>query len=94
MTVTCSARPATGHNQQESVWTFSGAGEVTVNLFTLYSMQRLHGIVPVEHPWLLKQKSKAQEYVKDTRSKPQDKWNRWKKDAGMALWMYAQLQYK
>jgi hypothetical protein len=83
-----------GHNQQESAWTFSGAGEVTVNLFTLYSMQRLHGIEPVLHPWILKQKAKAKAYLQDETSSSKEKWAQWKRDAGMALWMYAQLQHE
>ena len=97
---TCTTPPLThalccaGHNQQESAWTFSGAGEVTVNLFTLYSMQRLHGIEPIEHPWLVKQKPKALAYVQDEAATPKEKWGRWKADPGLALWMYAQLQHE
>eukprot|EP00730_Choanoeca_flexa_P005342 TRINITY_DN11927_c0_g5_i3.p1 TRINITY_DN11927_c0_g5~~TRINITY_DN11927_c0_g5_i3.p1 ORF type:complete len:713 (+),score=159.11 TRINITY_DN11927_c0_g5_i3:161-2299(+) len=81
-----------GHNLQDSAWTFSGAGEVTVNLFTLYSMHRLHGIEPVEHPWLLKHRAKAEEYVCDKDTNSSEKWQEWKRKPGLALWMYAQLQ--
>ncbi len=35
-----------GHNHQNGDWTFAGTGEVTVNFFTLYDMERLCGIVP------------------------------------------------
>ena len=32
-----------GHNHQQSAWTFSGTGEVTNNLFTLYCMKEITG---------------------------------------------------
>lgn len=35
-----------GHNHQNRDWTFSGTGEVTVNLFTLYNMEHVCGIPP------------------------------------------------
>lgn len=35
-----------GHNHQNSDWTFSGTGEVTVNFFTLYNMEHVCGIPP------------------------------------------------
>jgi hypothetical protein len=35
-----------GHNHQNSDWTFHGTGEVTVNLFTLYDLERICGIPP------------------------------------------------
>ncbi len=41
-----------GHNRQRGEWTFAGTGEVTCNLFTLYSMDRVVGIEPGEHPSL------------------------------------------
>jgi len=35
-----------GHNHQNGDWTFDGTGEVTVNFFTLYDLERLCGIPP------------------------------------------------
>lgn len=35
-----------GHNHQSSLWTFEGSGEVTVNYFTLYIMEKLCGLAP------------------------------------------------
>jgi hypothetical protein len=32
-----------GHNHQSSAWTFSGQGEVTVNFFSLYCMEKIVG---------------------------------------------------
>ena len=35
-----------GHNHQNRDWTFEGTGEVTVNFFTLYNMEKLCGLTP------------------------------------------------
>ncbi|MBO7654487.1 MAG: M60 family metallopeptidase [Kiritimatiellae bacterium] len=35
-----------GHNHQYGDWTFDGAGEVTVNFFTLYCMDKICGLKP------------------------------------------------
>ena len=35
-----------GHNHQNGDWTFQGTGEVTVNFFTLYCMDKLCGLKP------------------------------------------------
>lgn len=35
-----------GHNHQNGDWTFNGTGEVTVNFFTLYDLERVCGIPP------------------------------------------------
>ena len=40
-----------GHNHQESEWTYSTGVEVTVNLFTLYVMYKIHNIIPLKHDW-------------------------------------------
>ncbi len=46
------------------MWTFEGTGEVTVNWFSLYTMQQLIGIEPWTHPWLKPHKAKIAEYLK------------------------------
>lgn len=35
-----------GHNHQNRDWTFQGSGEVTVNFFTLYCMEKVCGVKP------------------------------------------------
>ena len=35
-----------GHNHQNRDWTFQGSGEVTVNFFTLYCMEKICGVKP------------------------------------------------
>lgn len=37
-----------GHNFQNGAWTFDGTGEVTVNLFTLYAMEKAAGLTDLE----------------------------------------------
>ena len=37
-----------GHNHQSADWTFPGTGEVTVNLFTMYTLETVCGISPAE----------------------------------------------
>jgi len=40
-----------GHNHQSGDWTFDGTVEVTVNLFTLYVLEHLHGVKLPEVGW-------------------------------------------
>jgi len=39
-----------GHNHQSADWTFAGAGEVTVNLFTLYIFDKVCGACEESRP--------------------------------------------
>ena len=39
-----------GHNWQKRDYTMSYAGEVTVNIFTLYAMEKMMGVKPIDHP--------------------------------------------
>ena len=71
------------------MWTFEGTGEVTVNLFTLYSMELVVGLRPWTHPWLLRHRAKASHYLENPGP---DRWSRWTSDPGLALWLYAHLQ--
>jgi hypothetical protein len=81
-----------GHNHQSGMWTFSGTGEVTCNLFALYVYQqvgglgldsdRLHeGIVPA---------SRARHIEKHYGPGKAD-WEAWKSKPFVALTMYVQL---
>lgn len=75
-----------GHNQQEGSWTFEGTVEVTCNLFTLFSMQKLCGIEPWDHVWLQPFKPKAKEYLKCPN------FSSWQGDPGIALVSYVLIQ--
>ena len=79
-----------GHNHQQGDWTFDGTGEVTVNLFTLYAHEKL-GInlndklhPNVQEPW---QQEVLKKYLAGGA-----KFEDWKKDPFLALYMYIQLQ--
>ncbi|MEM7519249.1 MAG: M60 family metallopeptidase, partial [Planctomycetota bacterium] len=76
-----------GHNAQKSDWTFSGTGEVTCNLFSLYLGERMAGIEPWENSWLESQKDKPAEYF----ARGSD-FEEWKRSPGLALMMYAEIQ--
>ena len=78
-----------GHNHQSGDWTFSGAGEVTVNLFTLYVLHRCCRVDGPGHPALEPETRdrKLREYF--AAGVP---FERWKSDPFLALNMYAQLQ--
>jgi hypothetical protein len=79
-----------GHNHQSSDWTFSGTGEVTVNLFTLYVCETVCG-TPIEETreqcspeWMLEQTKIHLAGGAD--------FQRWKSSPFLGLIMYIQLQ--
>jgi len=76
-----------GHNRQKPTWTFGGTGEVTNNLFSLYSGEQRSGITPWENPWLQNQKKAGAAYLRDGADFAQ-----WKRMPGVALLCYAQVQ--
>ena len=76
-----------GHNAQKREWTFSGTGEVTNNLFSLYLGEQMAGIEPWNNPWLAGQKDKPAEYFAKG-----SKFSDWKRSPGLALMMYATIQ--
>ncbi|MPY90199.1 MAG: hypothetical protein GEU99_20025 [Luteitalea sp.] len=79
-----------GHNHQSSHWTFDGTGEVTVNLFTLYTFETVVGIPVSENPrgsLMFRQEQMAQYDFSDP-----DRFTLWKSDPFIALVFYEQLQ--
>lgn len=79
-----------GHNHQSEHWTFEGAGEVTVNYFTLYVMEKLCGLSPEQaHRELTRdvRKAKLKQYLADGAN-----FNDWKNDPFLALNMTVQLR--
>lgn len=76
-----------GHNRQKPTWTFGGTGEVTNNLFSLYSGEQRSGITPWENPWLQNQKKAGFAYLRDGAD-----FTQWKRMPGVALLCYAQVQ--
>ncbi len=78
-----------GHNHQSRYWTFEGSGEVTVNYFTLYIMNKLCGLDPGQA---------RRDLTKENRMKLLTKYfangsdfEEWKKEPFLALNMTVQL---
>ena len=76
-----------GHNHQNDDWTFDGAGEVTVNFFTLYCMEKICGLKP-------RQTRMGEAWVK----RAYERWEaeghpyaKWKSDPYMALEFFVRL---
>ncbi|XP_078695626.1 TRPM8 channel-associated factor 2-like [Branchiostoma floridae x Branchiostoma belcheri] len=77
-----------GHNMQRKAWTFEGTGEVTCNVFTLHAMDVVAKRDPWQHPWVRNKWPSIEQFFKD--GAPHDVW---KKKAGVALAVYAQLAH-
>jgi len=76
-----------GHNHQNHDWTFDGTGEVTVNFFTLYCMEKMCGIPPRQTRMKNEATRAYTEWIKN--NKPYDTW---KSDPFLALEMFVRLQ--
>ena len=79
-----------GHNHQNDDWTFDGAVEVTVNLFTLYVYERLVGVPVTVRRWRGTHESRAELMALYDFEKPDFEF--WKRRPYLALIMYAQMQ--
>ena len=78
-----------GHNHQQADWTFDGTGEVTVNLFSMYVLEKCSGITTEGHPALnLVERARRDKAHLDAGA-PFDKW---KSNPFLALDMYIQLK--
>ncbi|XP_022249607.1 TRPM8 channel-associated factor homolog [Limulus polyphemus] len=77
-----------GHNMQRGLWTFQGTGEVTCNIFTLYAMDVICNIPVWIHKWLRNQLPAIRNYLLAGAD-----FDTWKKKAGVALGIYAQLAH-
>jgi Peptidase M60, enhancin and enhancin-like/N-terminal domain of M60-like peptidases len=82
-----------GHNHQNPDWTFQGAGEVTVNFFTLYCMEKICGLTPRQTRIGENQPLKSgtprayAEWLKN--GKP---YETWKREPFLALEMFVRIQ--
>jgi len=78
-----------GHNHQSGDWTFDGTGEVTVNLFSLYVLDRVFNVRRGGHPAVApaEREKKTAAYFADGPS-----FEKWKSDPFLALYTYMQLQ--
>ncbi|MEO8084384.1 MAG: M60 family metallopeptidase [Ardenticatenales bacterium] len=83
-----------GHNHQQSDWTFDGTGEVTVNLFTVYTYDHVLGMKsqfggPGNMARLTPDAIRATWEAYDRAGR---KFSDWKADPFLALSMYIQLE--
>ncbi len=76
-----------GHNHQNHDWTFDGTGEVTVNFFTLYCMEKMCGLPPRQTRMKNEATRAYTEWIKN--GKPYDTW---KSDPFLALEMFVRIQ--
>ncbi len=79
-----------GHNHQSPDWTFEGTGEVTVNLFTLYVLDKVCRIPPERTRKELSKEGRAEALRRFFSSGA--KFEVWKSDPFLALIMYVQIQ--
>ena len=76
-----------GHNLQRDEWTFEGAEEVTVNIFSMHAFETLLGQKVTEIDWLHDQKDGLRTYF----SKKQPNYEDWKSDCCVSVFLFAQL---
>ena len=78
-----------GHNHQNRDWTFRGTTEVTVNLFSLYIMEKVCDIKGKGHPSITDsaRKRNTERHFADGRD-----FEKWKSSPFLALCMYIQMQ--
>lgn len=78
-----------GHNHQSGHWTFGGTGEVTVNLFSLYILERCCDSTVGVHPAITgeERRKKMAAYLANGA-----KFGDWQSDPFLALAMYYQLK--
>ncbi|OXU15832.1 M60 family metallopeptidase [Sedimentisphaera salicampi] len=77
-----------GHNHQRKAWTFSGAGEVTVNIFTVYVFDKVCGIDPLEG----RMNARKRQQLKDEFKENGGTFEYWKKNPFVGLLCYMELQ--
>ena len=77
-----------GHNHQSADWTFGGTGEVTVNLFSMYIIEKVCNIRHGQTHEAFKNRERSIG-VHLAKGAPFEKW---KSDPFLALYMYCQLE--
>ena len=80
-----------GHNHQNYDWTFDGTGEVTVNFFSLYNMEKICGRMPRQTPQMGNQGVLRRVARWKAAGRPFDEW---KRDPFLALDFFVELRMK
>jgi len=78
-----------GHNHQSGDWTFSGSGEVTVNLFTLYIFEKMYGM-PISET-RREMRPEVRKAAKERHIAAGAPFAQWQRDPFLALTMYVEL---
>ncbi len=80
-----------GHNHQDAMWTFSGTGEVTCNLFSMYILEHVCGAAPSSGHGAFKDRERK---IGLHMARPIGpvRMEAWRKDPFLALFMYCQLR--
>lgn len=80
-----------GHWHQNSMWTFAGTGEVTVNIFTLYTIDKVCGIPST--------RARGETFTPESMLRTMRRhgamgapFSKWQEDPFLALTMYVQVQ--
>ena len=71
---------------QRDEWTFEGAGEVTVNIFSMHATQFVVGQSVLEQKWVQGVGQSFDKYFENTPT-----YNTWQENVGMALMTFVQL---
>jgi hypothetical protein len=79
-----------GHNHQAADWTFSGSGEVTVNLFTLYTHVHQMG-KPINEITKREIRPEVRKAAKERHIEAGAPFAAWQQDPFLALGMYIEL---
>lgn len=79
-----------GHFHQDPMWTFGGTGEVTVNIFTLYVLDKVCGIKPRDERESFKPEKMLQTMREHNEAGAP--FDLWKRKPFLALLMYVQIQ--
>ncbi len=80
-----------GHNHQSGHWTFGGSTEVTVNYFTLYTMEKLNGIAAADaRPGAIGKEARVKRFKRYV-EKENRSFDVWKSDPFLALGMTVQM---
>ena len=79
-----------GHNHQSGDWTFTGSGEVTVNLFTLYVFEKMYGMT-IDDIDKRDVRPEVRKAAKERHIAAGAPFAQWQRDPFLALVMYVEL---
>jgi len=87
----CSFFHEIGHNHQNLSWVFKGASEVTVNLFTLYTLEKMCGLGPKDELGFGLPPATREAHLRRYLDSGKD-FDDWMSNSSLALYMYSMMQ--